>query len=135
MNLTEEELNNMTGQVAAALRGSIDFSMYLKMARVAKDMSRLELAAKASTSRSTLSKLENGKRSPSPKVLGGLVSALEMNADQQAYFLSLAAEAQIKFTDKSKCVQTVSQPYKRAVDAPMTEKEKAALEQITGKKW
>jgi len=134
MNLTEEELNNMTGQVAAALRGSIDFSMYLKMARVAKDMSRLELAAKASTSRSTLSKLENGKCLPKPGTLDKLAIGLEFDSNQRAYCLSLWAEEQIKSVD-NKQTKKKSQPRKRAANTSMTKKENAAFEQITGREW
>lgn len=130
MNLSDVNINKVIGQVADALRGGMNFAPYLKIARITKGMSRLELAAKAGTSCSTLSALENSRRAPGAKVLGRLASALDLDRSQRAYFLSLAAEAQIKAADRRKNSHPDNQPQKRAALTPMTDEERAALEKI-----
>ena len=126
--------NEITGLLAHELRGRIDFAMFIKIARVAKGMSRLELAEKASINKSTLQNAESGKCLPKPRTLDKLAIALEFDSNQRAYCLSLWAEEQIKTGDNKQTMKK-SQPRKRAALTSMTEKEKAAFEQITGKAW
>jgi transcriptional regulator with XRE-family HTH domain len=124
MNSNAAIPDNMAVRLAMALRDAVDFPTFLKMARLANGMSRLELAAKAETSRSHLSMLESGKRTPGPAVLGRLASALELSADHYAQFLRLAAEAQIKASYQRQAMNNC-RPAKKAVLPPMTEEELA----------
>ena len=118
----------MGDRLASVLRDAIDFPAFLKLARLAGGMSRLELASKAGTSCSHLSMLERGKRAPGPRTMKGLAAALDLRGGHYELFLRLAAEAQ---------VATVSEPKgqqggraSRAYLPRMTAEEQAFLDPI-----
>jgi transcriptional regulator with XRE-family HTH domain len=134
MKSKTESIDEKTAELAEALRKNMTFANYFKMARLSKKMSRLELAAKASVSESTLHAIEQGSRTPAAATLGKVVKALELNIDPRAYLLSLWAEERIKAGDQPACKKNAEQPYQRAALTPMTEEERAALERIIGVK-
>ena len=113
------------------LAANIEFPMFLKMARLAAGMERLELAAKARMSVGYLGQLENGRVRPSPRALANLMEALPMPTELQSKFLELAARKQIE-THRPSSRQTAFTP--RPVQMPpMTPEEAAALAGIMKK--
>ena len=128
-------MHRAVGQVVNMMYAIMPFGMYLHLERLTKFNSRLELAAKAGISVSTVRALESGRHAPSSLTLTKLLNALELGEHRRAYFLRLAAEAQIKTVGKSKSKTQSRKSHKVASIAPMTKEERAMLTEMLGEGW
>ena len=110
------------------LAANIEFPMFLKMARLAAGMERLELATKTGISRRYLGRLENGRAGPNPRALANLMEALPLPPEMQSKFLELAARKQIEaHRPASQQAKFTPRPVQMP---PMTPEEAAALAEI-----
>lgn len=132
---TELDMHRAVGQVVNMMYTIMPFGMYLHLERLTKFNSRLELAAKAGISVSTVRALESGQHAPSSLTLTKLLNALKLGEHRRAYFLRLAAEAQIKTVGKSKSKTQSRKSHKVAIFTPIADDERAMLNGMLGEGW
>jgi transcriptional regulator with XRE-family HTH domain len=100
------------------------FATLLRGIRTGLGMSRLDVAARAGTSVGHLDRLENGRCSPGPRVLRGLLKAMRMPADVESRFLESAARSWI---DEDPQPQPQSTPLPRSLIMTSMAEEEAAF--------
>ena len=132
MNCNDEMDIEQARKLMANMVAAVTFPLHLQMLRVVAGMSRLELAAKARMSVGSLSRLENGRSSPSPRVLARLIESLPMPPEQEGKFLELAARQQIEVHRPMSQQQAKFTPRPFQMP-PMTPEEASALVDIMRK--
>jgi transcriptional regulator with XRE-family HTH domain len=93
MNKSVALLGDLVDICAPSMVAKGDFPGFIRLLRLSREMTMLEVAAKARTSVSHLARLERGKSSPRPELVRGLAEALEVPFESTKQFADLAARS------------------------------------------